>query len=261
MRTTDNLKDHTMTLATRVAVVTGASSGIGAATARLLAARGAKVAVLARRLDRLGELAHEIKLAGGQALAVAADTTDRASLAAAAHRITETYGAADLVVNNAGVMLPSAIQARNSADWQREIDVNVSGVLNVIDAFLPGLLAAAEAGRPADLVNMSSMVSHVVFPYMAVYNATKAAVSHLSRTMRTELGPQGVRVSVVEPAMTATELQGHVTDEGVNAWVAQAREAFEWLAPEDVADAVAYLTSRPAHVNLSQVVVYPTRQA
>ncbi|MEU4576201.1 SDR family oxidoreductase [Nonomuraea sp. ATR24] len=250
-----------MSLDHRIAVVTGASSGIGAATARLLAARGAKVALLARRLDRLDALAQEIKSAGGEALAVAADITDPATLAAAAGRIGATYGTADLVVSNAGVMLPSAIQARNTADWRREVDVNVSGVLNVVDAFLPGLLDAAGAGRPADLITMSSMTSHVVFPYMAVYNATKAAVSHLSRTMRTELGPQGVRVSVVEPAMTATELQGHVTDEGVNAWVAQAREAFAWLDPHDVAEVVAFTASRPAHVNLSQVVVYPTRQA
>ncbi|MGW0484122.1 SDR family oxidoreductase [Nonomuraea sp. NPDC003214] len=250
-----------MSLDHRIAVVTGASSGIGAATARLLAARGAKVALLARRLDRLDALAQEIKSAGGEALAVAADITDPATLAAAAARIGATYGTADLVVSNAGVMLPSAIQARNTADWRREVAVNVSGVLNVVDAFLPGLLDAAGAGRPADLITMSSMTSHVVFPYMAVYNATKAAVSHLSRTMRTELGPQGVRVSVVEPAMTATELQGHVTDEGVNAWVAQAREAFAWLDPHDVAEVVAFTASRPAHVNLSQVVVYPTRQA
>ncbi|MEV4222150.1 SDR family oxidoreductase [Nonomuraea sp. NPDC049725] len=249
-----------MSLDHRIAVVTGASSGIGAATARLLAARGAKVALLARRLDRLDALAQEIKSAGGEALAVAADITDPATLAAAAGRIGATYGTTDLVVSNAGVMLPSAIQARNTADWRREVDVNVSGVLNVVDAFLPGLLDAAGAGRPADLITMSSMTSHVVFPYMAVYNATKAAVSHLSRTMRTELGPQGVRVSVVEPAMTATELQGHVTDEGVNAWVAQAREAFAWLDPHDVAEVVAFTASRPAHVNLSQVVVYPTRQ-
>ncbi|REJ04135.1 SDR family NAD(P)-dependent oxidoreductase [Microbacterium bovistercoris] len=250
-----------MILDQRIAVVTGASSGIGAATARLLASRGAKVALLARRTDRLDALADEIVAAGGDALAVAADTTDPITLAAAAERIGATYGAADLIVNNAGVMLPSAIQARNTTDWRREVDVNVSGVLNVIDAFLPGLLEAAASGRPADLVNMSSMTSHVVFPYMAVYNATKAAVSHLSRTMRTELGPQGVRVTVVEPAMTATELQGHVVDEGINAWVAQAREAFTWLDPNDVAEVVAFTTSRPAHVTLSQVVVYPTRQA
>ncbi|NRQ30899.1 SDR family oxidoreductase [Nonomuraea sp. NN258] len=250
-----------MTLTARVAVITGASSGIGAATARLLAARGTKVALVARRRDRLDDLAQEIKTTGGDALAVAADTTDSASLAEAAGRIHATFGAVDLVVNNAGVMLPSAVHARKTADWQREVDVNVRGVLNVIDAFLPDLLAAAAHGRPADLVNMSSMVSHVVFPYMAVYNATKAAVSHLSRTMRAELGPQGVRVSIVEPAMTSTELQGHVTDEGVNAWVAQARESFEWLSPDDVAEVVAFTALRPAHVTLSQTVVYPTRQA
>ncbi|MFI6316772.1 SDR family oxidoreductase [Nonomuraea sp. NPDC050556] len=247
-------------LANRVAVVTGASSGIGAATARLLAAKGAKVALLARRTDRLDQLAQEIKEAGGEALAVTVDTTDAASVAAAAGQVRETFGPVDLVINNAGVMLPAPIQERKTADWRREVDVNIHGVLNTIDAFLPDLVAAGAEDRPADLVNTSSIVAQVVFPGFAVYNATKAAVSHLSRTMRAELGPQGVRVTAVEPAMTATELQGHVTDEGVNAFVGQWRAAFEWLTSENIAEVIAFTVEQPKHVNLSQITVYPTRQ-
>ncbi|WP_327092345.1 SDR family oxidoreductase [Nonomuraea sp. NBC_01738] len=247
-------------LANRAAVVTGASSGIGAATARLLAAKGAKVALLARRTDRLDQLAQEIKEAGGEALALTVDTTDAASVAAAADQVRETFGPVDLVINNAGVMLPAPIQARKTADWRREVDVNINGVLNTIDAFLPDLLAAGAEDRPADLVNTSSIVAQVVFPGFAVYNATKAAVSHLSRTMRAELGPQGVRVTAVEPAMTTTELQGHVTDEGVNAFVGQWRAAFEWLTSENIADVIAFTVEQPKHVNLSQITVYPTRQ-
>ncbi|GAB3656109.1 SDR family oxidoreductase [Actinocorallia lasiicapitis] len=248
------------TLAGRVAVVTGASSGIGAATARRLAGSGAKVALPAPGTDRLDDVVREIKEAGGEALAVTADTTDAASVGAAAERIRATFGPVDLVVNNAGVMLPAPIQERKTADWRREVDVNIGGVLNVIDAFLPDLLDAAGQDRPADLITTSSIVAQVVFPGFAVYNATKAAVSHLSRTLRAELGPQGVRVTAVEPALAETELQGHVTDDGINAYVGQLREAFPWLTADDIAGVITFTAEQPKHVNLSQITVYPTRQ-
>ena len=145
-----------MTLANRVAVVTGASSGIGEATAKLLAARGARVAVLARRKDRLEALASSINSAGGVALALAVDVNVQASVDAAASRIHEAFGRADLVFNNAGVMLPAAIEERKLADWEQMIDLNVTGLMRVIYTFVPDLVAAANAGKRADLINTSS---------------------------------------------------------------------------------------------------------
>jgi NADP-dependent 3-hydroxy acid dehydrogenase YdfG len=246
----------------RTAVVTGAASGMGEATARLLAAHGARVALLARRADRLDEVAAKIVAEGGEALAVPADVTDPAGVESAAHRTREAYGPVDLVVNAAGVMLPNPVTAGREDEWTRMIDTNLTGALRVVRAFVPDLLAAASEGRPADLVNISSIGAHLAFPDYSVYGATKAALTHLSATLRTELGPRDVRVTNIEPGLTDTELAGHIDNaalsdalDGMFASVGTA------LSAGDVADLVAYTVSRPAHVNLRQAVVLPTRQA
>jgi NADP-dependent 3-hydroxy acid dehydrogenase YdfG len=248
-------------LAGRIAVITGASSGIGRACALSLAGRGAKVALLARRAAALEDIAAGIRATGGQALALAADVTDAAALAAAAARVRDTFGDADLVLNNAGVMLPGAVGQQPVGEWQRQIDLNAGGALHVIQAFLPQLEAAAAAGRSVDLVNTSSIAAQNVFPYFAVYAATKAFVSHLTRHLRAELGPKNIRVSMVEPGIVATELQGHVTFQGARDWLANAAQSMDFLQPDDVAEVVGFIAAQPRHVNLQQVVVMPTRMA
>ncbi|MEU6374158.1 SDR family oxidoreductase [Streptomyces sp. NPDC046909] len=248
-------------LAGRTAVVTGAASGIGEAVAVLLAAQGAKVALLARRGERLEALAGKIRADGGQALAVVADITDDASVDAAVARVHDVFGAVDLVVNNAGVMLPNPVDDGRIDEWQRMIDTNLTGALRVIRAFTGDLVGAAREGRTADLVNISSVGAHIPFPTYAVYGATKAALTYLSQSLRTEFGPRDVRVTNIEPGLTETELADHIDNDGLRDQVGGMVESLGWLAAAELADVVAYVTSRPRHVNLRQIVVLPTRQA
>jgi NADP-dependent 3-hydroxy acid dehydrogenase YdfG len=219
----------------RVAVITGASSGIGAATAAHLAGLGASVAVLARRTDRLAELVARVTAEGGTALAVAADVTDAAAMTAAADRIARELGPADLLFNNAGVMLPAPVEELRTDQWQHQIDLNIGGLMNAVAAFTPQLVARAAATGVADLVNTSSIAAQNLYPNFAVYAGTKAYVTHLSRHLRAELGPRNVRVAAIEPGIVGTELQGHVTDQGARDWLDGSRAAIEWLDPQDVA--------------------------
>jgi NADP-dependent 3-hydroxy acid dehydrogenase YdfG len=251
---------QTATLTGRVAVVTGASSGIGAATAKRLTASGAQVAVLARRADRLETLVKEIEQAGGTALALPVDVTDAAALRAAAERIADELGTVDLLFTNAGVMLPAPVEELPVQQWQHQIDLNITGLMNTIGAFVPQLIAAAAEKGVADLVNTSSIAAQNIFPNFAVYSGTKAYVTHLSRTLRAELGAKDVRVSAIEPGIVGTELQSHVTDAGARDWLDGSKQAMTWLEPEDVAEAVAFLAEQPARVNLQQITIMPTRQ-
>ncbi|HWI75085.1 MAG TPA: SDR family oxidoreductase, partial [Baekduia sp.] len=196
-------------LAGRVAVVTGATSGIGAATATALVADGAAVALVGRREERLDELA--VFLDDGGVVPIAADVSDPAAIARVAETVRAKLGRIDLVVANAGVMLGAPFEEADPAEWDRMIDVNIRGLLHTSRAFVPDLLAAAADGLPADLVHVSSVGSHLTFPNYGVYAATKAAVSHLTRNLRTELGPRGVRVKTVEPGLVATELGDDMT--------------------------------------------------
>ncbi|MEU8851203.1 SDR family oxidoreductase [Streptomyces sp. NPDC048564] len=245
----------------RTAVVTGAASGIGEAVAVLLAEQGARVALLARRGQRLDELAAKITAGGGTALGVVADVTDDASVSTAAERIHEAYGAVDLVVNNAGVMLGNPVEAGRLDEWQRMIDTNVTGVLRVVRAFTGDLVATAAEGRTADLVNISSVGAHLAFPNYAVYGATKAAITHLSQCLRTEFGPRDVRVTNIEPGFVESELRLHTDNDEISAQVDGMVEAMGTLSAAELADVVAYAASRPRHVNLRQIMAMPTRQA
>ena len=248
-------------LAGRTAVVTGAASGIGEATAVLLAERGARVALLARRGERLEAVVGKIRAGGGEALAVVADVTDDGSVAAAVESVHAAYGSVDLVVNNAGVMLPNPIADARVDEWQRMIDTNVTGVLRVVGAFAGDLDEAAAQGRSADLVNVSSIGAHVTgFTNYAVYGATKAAVTHLSALLRSEFGPRGVRVTNIEPGLTESELATHIDNDGLREQVGGMAEAMGTLAATELADLVAYVTSRPRHVNLRQIMALPTAQ-
>ncbi|WP_326615924.1 SDR family oxidoreductase [Streptomyces decoyicus] len=245
----------------RVAVVTGASSGIGEASAEHLAALGAHVVVLARRAERLDELVARIKKNGGEALALAVDVTDKAALQTAADRVAAELGGADLLFNNAGVMLPAPVVELATDQWQRQIDLNVTGLMNTIAAFAPQLVKAAAERGVADLINTSSIAAQNIFPNFAVYSATKAYVTHLSRHLRVELGAKKVRVAAIEPGIVGTELQSHVTDEGALQWLEGSKEAMEWLTPQDIAQTVGFLASLPPRANLQQVTIMPTGQA
>ncbi|MER7594878.1 SDR family oxidoreductase [Streptomyces hydrogenans] len=244
----------------RVAVVTGASSGIGEAAAEKLASLGAHVVVLARRADRLRDLVERIAENGGTALALTVDVTDPAAVQAAADRVEAELGGADLLFNNAGVMLPAPIEERAAGQWQRQIDLNVTGLMNVIGAFTPQLVRAGQERGVADLINTSSIAARNIFPNFAVYSGTKAYVTHLSRHLRTELGPKGVRVSAIEPGIVGTELQSHVTDRGAIDWLEDSKESMDWLTPQDVAETIGFLATLPPRVNLQQVTIMPTAQ-
>jgi NADP-dependent 3-hydroxy acid dehydrogenase YdfG len=245
----------------RVAVVTGASSGIGEASAEKLAALGARVVVLARRAERLAELVTRIQKNGGSALAIAADVTVKEAVHAAADQVATELGDADLVFNNAGVMLPAPVEELAAGQWQHQIDLNVTGLMNVIGAFTPQLVRAAAERGVADLINTSSIAAQNIFPNFAVYSATKAYVTHLSRHLRVELGPKNVRVAAIEPGIVGTELQSHVTDQGALDWLAGAKQTMEWLTPQDVAEVTGFIAMLPPRVNLQQVTIMPTGQA
>ncbi|WP_370351332.1 SDR family oxidoreductase [Catenulispora sp. EB89] len=247
-------------LAGRVAVITGASSGIGEASALELAALGARVVVLARRAERLAELVERVEKDGGQALAITADVTDRAAVQAAADRVAAEFGGADLLFNNAGVMLPAPIEEVATGQWQHQIDLNITGLMNVIGAFVPQLVAAAAERGVADLVNTSSIAAQNIFPGFAVYCGTKAYVTHMSRQLRAELGAKNVRVAAIEPGIVGTELQTHVTDAGAQAWLEGAAQTMEFLTPGDIAQTVGFLAALPPRVNLQQVTIMPTGQ-
>lgn len=244
----------------RVAVVTGASSGIGEATAELFASLGAKVALLARRSDRLDALAARIQDAGGTALAVPTDVTDRAQVLAAADRVGAELGEVDLVFANAGVQLISSISDLKVEDWDAQIDLNIKGVMNTVQAFLPSLEAAAAAGRTADLVTTSSIAATRVLEKFQVYSGTKAYISHVTRLLRTELGRKNIRVSTVEPGMVDTELPDHVTDPDASKLMADLIEQIDVLQSRDVAETVAFVTGQPRHVNLTEITILPTQQ-
>ncbi|QFZ72311.1 SDR family NAD(P)-dependent oxidoreductase [Streptomyces fagopyri] len=244
----------------RVAVITGASSGIGEASAEHLASLGAKVVVLARRAGRLEDLVTRIEENGGNALAIGADVTDATAVQAAADRVEAELGGADLLFNNAGVMLPAPVEERATDQWQRQIDLNVTGLMNVIGAFVPQLVKSAGERGVADLINTSSIAAQNIFPNFAVYSGTKAYVTHLSRHLRTELGPKKVRVSAIEPGIVGTELQSHVTDAGALAWLDGSKDTMDWLTPQDIARTIGFLASLPPRVNLQQVTIMPTGQ-
>ena len=174
--------------------------------------------------------------------------------------IAAELGAVDVLVNNAGVMLPGEITHQPMSEWQRMIDTNLLGALHATRAFLPALIDAAASRGVADLINVSSIGGRLVFPRYAVYGATKAGLTQLSAVLRAELAPQGVRVSDVQPGLTGSELASNVTDPSSRAGLEEMFTRIPALAPADVADLIVYLTSRPPHVNISTLDIVPTQQ-
>jgi NADP-dependent 3-hydroxy acid dehydrogenase YdfG len=244
-----------------VALVTGASSGIGEATARALAAEGAKVAVSARRLERLEKLASELGGQGHTALAIESDATDQAQAIDAVERTISELGRLDLVVNNAGVMLLGPIEDAPTEEWDRMIDLNLKGLINTTHAALPHLLAAAsDSGRNcADVVNISSVAGRVARSGSGVYNLTKHGVGAFSESFRQEFASRHVRSTIVEPGAVATELTDHLRD-GVREKVRERFTDMEMLQAPDIADAIVYAVTRPWHVCLNEILIRPTEQ-
>jgi NADP-dependent 3-hydroxy acid dehydrogenase YdfG len=237
-----------------VALVTGASSGIGEATARALAAEGATVAVAARRKERLDALAGEI---GGSA--IEADVTDREQAQAAVESTAQELGRLDIVVNNAGVMLLGPIVDAPVEEWDRMIELNLQGLLYVAHAALPHLLRAAELEprRVADLVNVSSVAGRRVGAGGGIYQLTKHGVGTFSEALRQEVTARYVRSSLVEPGATRSELVSHVREEVRSALNPSDMEILE---AEDIADAIVYIVTRPRHVAVNEILVRPTAQ-
>jgi NADP-dependent 3-hydroxy acid dehydrogenase YdfG len=251
--------DHT--LEGTVALVTGASSGIGAATAAALAARGAAVAMAARRKDRLDALAAEIRAGGGTAVVIESDVTDEAQAAGAVERTVAELGRLDTLVNNAGVMLLGPVVDAPVTEWQRMVELNVMGVLYCAHAALPHLLRAAEDGprRVADMVNISSVAGRVARAGRGVYNLTKHGVGAFSESLRQEVTTRHVRVSLVEPGATSTELAGHNRAEVLEVMRGQFSN-IELMHAQDIADAVTYIVTRPRHVAVNEMLIRPTEQ-
>lgn len=235
----------------KVVVITGASSGIGEATARLLAEKGAHVVLGARRTERLAELCKELVAAGGSARYQAVDVTDRANVQAFVDYAVDEFGRVDVIVNNAGVMPLSRLDALKVSEWDQMIDVNIRGVLHGIAAGLP-LMQKQQSGQ---FINIASIGAYAVSPTAAVYCATKYAVRAISEGLRQEAGAD-IRVTVISPGVTESELADSISDEGGRAEMREFRKiAIPALA---IARAIAYAVEQPADVDVSELIVRPT---
>jgi NADP-dependent 3-hydroxy acid dehydrogenase YdfG len=235
----------------RVAVITGASSGIGEATARALAADGHRVALLARRADRIQALADEL---GKGAIAIEADVMDRDSIVAAAERVKRELGGADILVNNAGVMLTAPFTSDQREEHRRMVETNLLGAMTVTEVFLDQL----RANGGGDLVNISSVAGRVAPAGFAAYAATKWGMNGWSEALRVELQPD-IRVMVIEPGAIATELSDHITHADSKR---AAKEYLDMAIPaHDIAEVIAFAVSRPRRMTLNEILVRPTAQA
>jgi NADP-dependent 3-hydroxy acid dehydrogenase YdfG len=244
-----------------VALVTGASSGIGAASARALASAGVTVAVAARRKDRLDQLVRDIENDGGRALAIETDVTDRSQAEAAVARTVEELDRLDTVVNNAGVMLLGPLLDAPIEEWDRMIELNLQGLLYIAHAALPHLLKAADDAprRVADLVNISSVAGRVARSGSGVYNLTKHGVVAFSESARQEFADRHLRVSLVEPGAVSTELSDHVRSD-VREQMMKRFGDIDRLQADDIADAISYIVTRPRHVAINELLIRPTEQ-
>jgi NADP-dependent 3-hydroxy acid dehydrogenase YdfG len=244
-------------LAGRTAIITGASSGIGSATAVLLAREGARVVVAARRGDRIEALARELRETGAEALAVPTDVSRQEQVEALVRRTRQAFGGVDILVNNAGIMPTSRMVEARVEDWSRMVDVNVKGVLFAIGAVLPLML---EQGS-GHVVNIGSLAGRRPFPGGTVYAATKFAVRALTWGMQLELSAShGIRVTDVQPGVVETELMDHIPSDEIRGGFEEGWKDRRKLEPEDVARAVLFAVSSPERVNVNEILIRPTDQ-
>jgi NADP-dependent 3-hydroxy acid dehydrogenase YdfG len=237
----------------KVAIITGASSGIGEATAKLLAKNGAKVVLGARRIDRLETIAKEIHAEGGIAEYQALDVTQRSQLAEIVQFAKDKFGRIDVIFNNAGVMPLSLIKDLKVEEWDKMINVNIHGVLNGIAAVLPIM----EAQGGGQIINNASIAAHTVGPTSAVYSATKYAVWAISDGLRQE--SKNIRVTIISPGVTETELGSDITDEASQGFLKQLRKTA--LSSDAIAKAVLYAVSQPEEIDINEIIVRPTASA
>lgn len=243
-------------LSGKVAIVTGASSGIGEATAIALAAQGVKVAIAARRRDRLDALTQRIQAEGGESLAITADVADEAQVRDLVTQTQAHYGQVDILINNAGVMLLGMIDGANTEDWRRMMSINVLGLMYATHAVLPLMKAQGEG----HIVNISSVAGRVANAGTGVYNATKWAVNAFSEALRKEVYQNNVRVTIVEPGLVATELPQHITDPAAKQRATEFYGSLKSLESEDIAAAILYAVTQPPHVNVNEILIRPTEQ-
>jgi len=239
----------------KVVVITGASSGLGEATARHLSRQGAIVVLGARRIDRIEALAADIKHDGGQALAIATDVTRMEDVQRLVDGAVRAYGRVDVIINNAGLMPHSPLERLKIDDWNRTIDVNLRGVLHGIAAVLPQM----KRQKAGHVINVSSIAGHKVRPGSAVYAATKNAVRVLTEGLRQEVKPYNIRTTVISPGALDTELPNSVTEPDVAANVRKFVEEVA-LPPESFARAVGFAMSQPEEMDVNEIVFRPTRQ-
>jgi len=239
----------------KVVVITGASSGMGDATARYLADRGAVVVLGARRADRLNALMDEITKRGGKALALATDVTDAAQVQRLVDAAVERFGRIDVMVNNAGLMPHSPLERRKIADWDRTIDVNIKGVLYGIAAALPHM----QRQKSGHFINVSSVAGHKVRPAGVVYSATKTAVRVISEGLRQEVKPWNIRTTVISPGAVATELPQSITEPDIAKGIEQFYKDYA-IPASSFARAVAFAISQPEDVDINEILFRPTSQ-
>jgi NADP-dependent 3-hydroxy acid dehydrogenase YdfG len=241
----------------KIALITGASSGIGAGTAKVLAANGFKVGIAARRIDKLNELKNEITLSGGEAFAIQMDVTDPESVKSGVEELVAAFGTIDILVNNAGLMPLSDIESLKVDEWNQMIDVNIKGVLNSTAAVLPYL----KRQNSGHIINMSSIAGRKVFKGLSIYCATKFAIAAFSDGLRMELAPKfKIRVTNIQPGAVATELYDHISDTKYRNDMEELAKQMTFLTGEDIGNSILYAVSQPSHVNVSEVFVLPTEQ-
>jgi NADP-dependent 3-hydroxy acid dehydrogenase YdfG len=240
----------------KVVIITGASSGIGYATALTLSKAGAKVAIGARRTDKLEELENQIKKNGGDVLSRKLDVTQKTDCDAIVEQTIKKWGAVDILINNAGLMPLSFVKNLKIDEWDQMVDVNIKGVLYCTAAVLPHMREA----KSGHIINISSVAGRIVFPAGSVYCATKHAVTAFSEGLRQELSPRNnIRVTTIEPGVVSTELTNTITDESLEKFV-EASKKMEALKADDIASAIVFAIDAPNHVSVNEVLVRPTTQ-
>jgi NADP-dependent 3-hydroxy acid dehydrogenase YdfG len=240
----------------KVAIITGASSGIGYATALALSKAGAKVAIGARRIDRLEELAKKISADGGEVFYQKLDVTQRSECENFAKAVLEKWGSIDILVNNAGLMPLSLFKSLKVDEWDRMIDVNIKGVLYCTGS----VILHMKEKKSGHIVNLSSVAGRTVFPTGTVYCATKHAIAAFSEGLRQEFSARSnIRVTCIEPGVVATELTDTITDESLQGFIENAKK-MEALHSEDIANAILYAVESPSHVNVNEILIRPTTQ-
>ncbi len=245
-----------MKIKDKVIIITGASSGIGEATAVKLAKEGGKVVLTARREERLNELKEKIENEGGTAMVVTGDVTNKEDLEGLAKKTLDKFGTIDVLINNAGLMPLSYIKKLKTDEWEKMIDVNIKGVLNGVAAVLPTMIE----NKRGHIINIASSAAHNYFPGGAVYCATKSAVKMFSEGLRQELAPKfGINVTSIEPGAVSTELMNTITDEDIKKQFEEMQK-MTFLEAEDIAEAIYYALAQPSRANINDVFIMPTEQ-